>query len=128
MLDAELRCAREWLGLSDEWLAAHHGVELHTLRQWEAGTSPIPDSVRLTIKQLEELTAGSVDTLISMFVDRPHPKVSVYRSDAEYHTAAPGAVMPASWHRMVVMRTANELPGLSIVYTLSPAASTTLSI
>jgi hypothetical protein len=128
MLDAELRCAREWLGLSDEWLAAHLGVELHTLRQWEAGTSPIPDSVRLTIKQLEELTAGSVDTLISMFVDRPHPKVSVYHSDAEYHTAAPGAVMPASWHRMVVMRTANELPGLSMVYAPSRVASTALSI
>jgi hypothetical protein len=58
-----------------------------------------------------------------MFADRPDPTVSVYRSDADYHAAKPGAVMPASWHRMVVVRTANELPGLSIVYAPSQTAS-----
>jgi hypothetical protein len=123
MTAAELRCMREWLGLSCEWLAAHLGVEEQAVRHWEAGTSSIPDGVRLRVEQLEELTVQSVDTLVWMFADRSNPTVIVYPSDAEYHSAAPGAVMPASWHRMVVMRTANELPALSIVYAPARTAS-----
>jgi hypothetical protein len=123
MTAAELRCMREWLGLSGAWLAAHLGVEDQAVRQWEAGTSPVPGDVRLRIEQLEELTAESVDTLVWMFADRTNPTASVYPNDTEYHAAAPGAVMPASWHRMVVMRTANELPALSIVYAPARTAS-----
>ncbi len=125
MTDAELRCVREWLGVSAEWLAAHLGVEDRTVLRWESGTTPIPDGVRRRIGRLAQLTTESVDALTKMLADRANPRVSVYRSDADYHAASPGAVMPASWHRMVVVRTANELPALSIVYAPSQPSTVT---
>jgi hypothetical protein len=42
--------------------------------------------------------------------------VYVYRSDEEYHAAHPEVPFPASWHRAVVARIAQEVPGLAIAY------------
>lgn len=50
-----------------------------------------------------------------------------YRSDADYHRAHPQARYPASWHRAVVARVAQEVPGLSIVYQESPVYIVDLS-
>ncbi|MDX3531181.1 hypothetical protein P1P75_33455 [Streptomyces sp. ID05-39B] len=49
-------------------------------------------------------------------MDLPDPGVITYRDDAEYLAAHPDAEFPASWHRAVVARVAQEVPGLSIAY------------
>lgn len=117
MTPAELRVIREFLGLTPEWLAAHLNVSARTVRHWEAGKYAIPDGVRLEVERLEAHTGQAVGTYVDALMDLPDPGVTTFRTDAEFHAAAPEqAPLPASWHRAVVARVAQEVPGLSIVY------------
>ena len=116
MTPAEFRVAREWLGLTGDWLAAHLQVNPRTVRAWGQGKYPIPDGVREQIKALEHHTGEVVSEAITTLNDMADPAVVTYRSDAEYHAAQPGIPFPASWHRAAVARVAQEVPGLVIVY------------
>jgi DNA-binding transcriptional regulator YiaG len=116
MTDAEFKVVREFLGLTSDWLAAHLGVSPRTVRHWEQGKYPIPDGVRLAIEQLEQTTTQYVASAVEVLYDMPDSCVVTYRDDAEYHTAHPESPFPASWHRRVVARVAQEVLGLSIVY------------
>lgn len=116
MTDAELRVVREYLGLSPEWLAEHLGVSARTVRHWEAGRYAIPDGVRLEIEDLEARTGQFVGGAVEKLMDLPDPGVVTYRTDAEYHAAHPEIPFPASWHRAVVARIAQEVPTLAIAY------------
>ena len=116
MTAAEFRVAREWLGLSSEWLAAHLGVSARTIRHWEAGRHPIPDGVRLEIEHLEMHTREVVGRAVDALASAPDSAIVTYRSDAAYRAAHPGAVFPASWHRRAVARAVLEVPGLRVVY------------
>lgn len=116
MTAAEFKVVREFLGLSVEWLASHLGVVGRTVRHWETGRYSIPDGVRLSIERLEETTAATVSAAIDQLMDVPDPAVITYRSDEEYHAAHPEQPFPASWHRAVVARVAQEVPALVIDY------------
>lgn len=121
MTDAEFRVVREYLGLTGDWLATHLGVTARTVRHWEHGKYPIPDGVRLAVEDLEERTAQFVAAVVKELLDVPDPVVVVFRTDAEYHRAHPEIEFPASWHRAVVARVAQEVPGLGIAYLPPPA-------
>ncbi|MFI2078537.1 helix-turn-helix domain-containing protein [Streptomyces triculaminicus] len=126
MTPAEFKVVREFLGLTGDWLAGHLGVSGRTVRSWEAGKHPIPDGVRLEIEDLEARTAGFISGCISQLKDLPDPRVITYRDDTEYHTTHPEMPFPASWHRAVIARIAQEVPGLAIAYHSDvPAAATT---
>ena len=116
MTPAELKVVREFLGLSGDWLAGYLGVSGRTVRHWEAGRYPIPDGVRLAVEELEARTGAFVSGVIDKLMDVPDPVVVTYRNDDEYHAAHPNIEFPASWHRAVVARVAQEVPALSIVY------------
>jgi transcriptional regulator with XRE-family HTH domain len=116
MTPAEFKVVREFLGLTGDWLAGHLGVSPRTVRHWEQGKYAIPDGVRLAIEDLETRTATFVSGIADALMDLPDPGVITYRDDAEYHAAHPESDWPASWHRAVVARVAQEVPGLSIVY------------
>lgn len=116
MTPAELRVVREFLGLSSAALAKYLGVSDRTVRHWEAGKHPIPDGVRLEVERLEAYTAEFVAGVVEKLMDIPDPVVVTYRSDREYHAAHPEIPLPASWHRAVIARVAQEVPGLSIVF------------
>ncbi|MFF7147523.1 helix-turn-helix domain-containing protein [Streptomyces griseoaurantiacus] len=116
MTPAELRVVREYLGLTPEWLAEHLNVSARTVRHWEAGKYAIPDGIRLEMEDLERRTGEFVAGVVAKLMDLPDPGVLTYRSDAEYHAANPGVGFPASWHRAVVARIAQEVPGLRIAY------------
>ncbi|GAX57263.1 helix-turn-helix domain-containing protein [Streptomyces olivochromogenes] len=116
MTDAEFKVVREFLGLTGDWLAAHLGVSSRTVRHWEQGKYPIPDGVRLAIEDLERRTGEFIGGAVDKLMDIPDPGLITYRSDAEYHAAHPEADFPASWHRAVVARIAQEVPALSIAY------------
>lgn len=122
MTDAELKTVREFLGFTGEALAAQLGVSSRTVRHWEAGRYPIPDGVRLAVEELERYTAEFVGRAVDALLDMAEPAVLVYRNDAEYHAAVPSATLPASWHRAVVARVAQEVPGLVIAYPARAAA------
>ncbi|OQO88981.1 transcriptional regulator [Saccharomonospora piscinae] len=116
MTPAEFRVAREFLGLSGPWLAAHLGVSDRTQRHWEAGRYPIPDGVRLEIERLQADTAQHVTAHIKHMMDTPAPVMLTYATDEQYHAAHPDSPYPASWHRAVAARVSQEMPGLSIAY------------
>jgi hypothetical protein len=116
MTPAEFRVIREFLGLSGDWLAAHLGVSPRTVRHWEAGRYKIPDGVRLEIEDLERRTAEFISGAVAALNDMLDPGVITYRSDDEYRAAHPEIPFPASWHRAVVARIAQEVPGLAITY------------
>lgn len=116
MTDAEFKVVREHLGLTGDWLAEHLKVSPRTVRHWEAGKYPIPDGVRLALEDLDARTSEFVSAAIDKLMDIPEPAVLTYRNDAEYHEAHPEIPFPASWHRAVVARVAQEVPGLPIAY------------
>jgi hypothetical protein len=116
MTPAEFKVVREFLGLTGDWLAQHLGVSSRTVRHWEYGKYAIPDGVRLEMEDLEARTGTYVGSLVEQLMDLPDPGVITYRDDAEYGASHPDHEFPASWHRAVVARVAQEVPGLSIVY------------
>jgi hypothetical protein len=116
MTDAEFRVIREFLGLTGDWLAAHLGVSGRTVRHWEQGKYPVPDGVRIAIERLEADTGEFIGGVIQKLMDVPDPAVVVYRTDEEYHAAHPEVPFPASWHRAVVARIAQEVPALAMAY------------
>lgn len=116
MTPAEFKVVREFLGLTGDWLAAHLGVSPRTVRHWEQGKYAIPDGVRLAVEDLERRTGEFVSGIIEKLMDLPDPAVITYRDDAEYKAAHPDAEFPASWHRAVVARVAQEVPALSIAF------------
>lgn len=116
MTDAELKVVREFLGLSGDALAAWLEVSPRTVRHWEQGKYPIPDTVRTLIESLETRTGGFVGQIVTRLMDEPDPGVVVYRTDSDYKAAHPDAEFPASWYRAVIARVAQEVPGLSIAY------------
>ncbi|WP_433460676.1 helix-turn-helix domain-containing protein [Micromonospora sp. CA-248212] len=127
MTDAEFRVVREHLGLTGDWLAGHLGVSARTVRHWEQGKYPIPDGVRLAMEGLEAETAQFVTAIVGTLLASNETDLVVltYRSDADYRAAHPDLDWPASWHRAVVARVAQEVPALSIAY--APAAAMSAS-
>lgn len=122
MSPAEFRVVREYLGLTGDWLAAHLGVSPRTVRHWEQAKYAIPDGVRLEIEDLEQRTAEFVTGCVQQILDTPDPEVVTYRADAEVPALPAAPRFPASWHRAVVARIAQEVPGLRISYADPPAA------
>ncbi|NLG54675.1 MAG: DUF1870 family protein [Rhodococcus sp.] len=126
MTPAELRVVREHLGLTGDWIADHLQVSPRTVRHWEDGKYPIPDRIRIAIEQLEQTTADVVGAGVDAYRDIPDPAtvpLITYRTDADYHTHHPEVSWPASWHRAVCARIADEVPGLTIDYWLPRAGS-----
>lgn len=121
MTPAEFKVVREFLGLTGDWLAEHLGVSGRTVRHWEQGKYAIPDGVRLEIEDLERRTGEFIAGVVEKLMDLPDPGVVTYRDDAEYKAAHPDTEFPASWHRAVVARIAQEVPGLSIVFATDAA-------
>lgn len=117
MSSAELRVVREHLGLTGEWLATQLGVQDRTWRRWEAGTQPVPEFVREYVERVEVATAEVVGQYVAALRDATDVGILTYRRDeglwAERADMEP---YPASWHRAVCARVAQEVPGLEIVY------------
>lgn len=116
MSGAELRCLREWLGLTTRWLADRLGVAERSVHRWESGDSPIPRGVADGVLALSEQTYEILNGLIEQLLDTVDPVVITYRTDADYQAHHPEGDWPASWHRALCARIADEVPGLRITY------------
>lgn len=117
MAPIELKAVREWLAVSGDWLAAHLSVSSRTVRHWEEGKYPIPDGVRVEVERLEDVTGEIVGMNVAALLSENDPAVATYRTDEAYWETVPegGVRWPASWHRRVVMRVAQEVPDLTIL-------------
>ena len=116
MSGAELRCLREWLGLTTRWLADHLDVAERSVHRWESGAYPVPAGVASEVLRLSEVTYDVLNGIVDRLLDLPDPGVVTYRSDADYRAHHPEQDWPASWHRALCARLADEVPGLRIAY------------
>lgn len=117
MPSAELRVVREYLGLTGEWLATQLGVQDRTWRRWEAGTQPVPEFVREYVERVEAATADIVGQYVDALRDATDVGILTYRHEKDLWTErADMRPYPASWHRAVCARVAQEVPGLVIEY------------
>lgn len=103
---AELVAAREYLGVSAEWLSGRLGVTARTLRNWESGRVAVPKSAADSVREHLDCTGDAEDELISWFrpSNRLRPAFQVFRTDAELLAACPTSYWPASWYRALYAR------------------------
>lgn len=119
MTPAELRVVREWLGLTGEALGRLVGVRDRTIRRWEAGQDVIPDGVRVDIEHLKATADEYVESLVEGLLGASKVVLITYRTNEDFWSEDPSRKpFPASYHRAISARVAQEVPGLSIVYAL----------
>jgi len=111
---AELRTAREHLGLTGDHMAKLLRVNPRTLRSWEHGRDPIPGRIRPEIAELKAATAKAVAELAASRASEEET-ILTYRDDEGYQAAHRGGRWSASWHRRVCARVA-EQTGARIAY------------
>lgn len=112
---AELRAAREYLGLTGDHLAKRLAVNPRTLRSWEQGRDPIPGRIRPEIAELKAAADKAVAEMVESCQGEDEPVLITYRDDEEYLAANRGGRWTAAWHRRVCARVA-ETTGARIDY------------
>ncbi|GHG33221.1 hypothetical protein GCM10018777_56690 [Streptomyces albogriseolus] len=112
---AELRIAREYLGLTGDKMAEKLGVNPRTLRSWEQGRDPIPGRIRPEVAEMKAATDAAVAKLVAGLEDSDDDTLITYRTDEEYKEAMRGTSWSegwhgwsASWHRQVCARVAAQ--------------------
>jgi hypothetical protein len=117
MTHAQLVTAREFLGITGDWIAAAAHVNRRTHRRWEAGDTLIPAEVQTLIETLHQLTADAVAHLTERLPFLTDRGLILLRTDADYQAAAPaGTAMPARWHHHVAARAAERAPAAMIAF------------
>jgi len=120
MTPAELRCLRESLGMTITELAlcVRHPRSLNerTVRRWESGPHSISKPNAEAFARLVAYTDDSVHAIVE--AHRPGAPITTYWDDEALHQAEPGLwpALPASWHRAVAWRAAQQIPGATIDY------------
>ena len=112
---AEVRIAREYLGLTGDKMAEKLGVNPRTLRSWEQGRDPIPGRIRPEIAGMKAATDAAVAKLVASVEGVDDGMLITYRSDDEYKAGVRGTAWSegwhgwsASWHRQVCARAAAQ--------------------
>lgn len=103
---AELRAARELLGITSDHLAKVLGVNPRTVRSWEQGRDAIPGRIRTELAEIKAAADAAVRELVDSLGD--DDAVITYRNDEEYKAAHPRGKWSAAWHRQVAQRAADE--------------------
>lgn len=129
MSGAELRCLRECLGLTTRWLAEHLDVAERSVHRWESDAQRVPEGVAAEVRRMDRVTRGELAVMGDQLDHRSFhvtsrsgslmvvdPGVITYRSDEDYRAHHPEQDWPASWHRALCARLADEVPGLRIAY------------
>lgn len=124
LTDAEVRTAREWLGLTGDHMAQRLGVNPRTLRSWEQGRDSVPGWLRPAIVEMKADTDRAVEIVSAGLVEEDDPVLFTYRSDEEFKEALKTGMLEriphvsdwsASWHRHVCARAAGQV-GARLVY------------
>lgn len=97
---ADLYAARTLLGLTQQDLARHIDTTTDTIRQWEAGSRPIPDHAADAIQRLTAYTNGVVDALTQQATRNQH----LNRDDIPDPAQILGRPVPEAWREAVMQR------------------------
>lgn len=101
---AEFLIEREFLNVSQEWLASYLAVSERTVARWESGHKIVPEGVVDEIVKLKQHTRGEVMDLVHRIRKENLTELLVWRHDVDYRKAKPGSRYCASWHRTMVGR------------------------
>jgi len=114
MTDAELRCLREQLGLSVRDLAKAVNRHERNVHRWENGEQAISRETAEALQSLVAYTDATVNALVALGGGEA---ITTYRNDEAFHEAfdAGALKLPASWHRAVAWRAAQQT-GAAITY------------
>lgn len=114
---AAFRVMREYLKLSLRTLSELLEVELAQTQKWETGVDQIPDSIGLSISEIDALTTYNVTENVRRLNDRSDVSILTYRTDDEFwEDQRQMRPYSASWNRGLMARIASEVPGLSMSY------------
>jgi DNA-binding XRE family transcriptional regulator len=115
LMQAELRAARESLGLTGDKMAKKLGVNPRTLVSWEQGRDPIPGRIRPEVAELKAATDAVVARLVASLEDSDDDTLITYRNDKEYEAGVRGTSWSeglhgwsAAWHRRACARAAAQ--------------------
>lgn len=117
---AELKCQREYLGLSTAWMAEKLVIGERRIQRMESGQEPIVEPV---IKLIDQAQADALDLFNKLMpayrrkvkaADGAPAILPTYRTDT--HGFDSGLEYPARWHRHVAARIADGAPGAIIMY------------
>jgi DNA-binding transcriptional regulator YiaG len=109
MTGAEFHCAREFLGLPPQWVAAKVGVHIKTVYQWEKpGKGNVPERARLFMATMLSAAERAVGNMTIKWeadeIPIPHGR-----------DLTPNSQYPSSFHRAIASRVA-ERTGKRLVY------------
>jgi transcriptional regulator with XRE-family HTH domain len=110
------RTTRDYLAMSVRDMATYLDVSPRTIRHWEAGNCDPPPGAWNELEGLGSYTAHIVWNLVEELSGTPAPTMVTYRTNADYQATRPALPLPASWHRAVCARVAQQIPGLAITY------------
>ncbi|WP_052663825.1 DUF1870 family protein [Psychromicrobium lacuslunae] len=116
MTAAELKVVREYLGLTREWCAEYFDVALRQWNRYESSETPIPARIREGMEHIEAETAENVGRYVEALEDATDVVVQTYRVNADFWAKHPETTYSAQWHRAVIARVAQEVPGLTIEF------------
>jgi len=126
MTAAELRRLRESLGLTVRDLAKVTGRNERNVHRWERGEAAIGRETAEALVELVQRTDEAVAGIVAAHT--AGEPVLTYATDEDYRDAEPDASVartladgervywPASWHRSVADRAAQQLLGARIAY------------
>lgn len=115
MRGQEFKEIRDRLGLSASWLADQYKIPLEEVSRWESVNKAVPEQFVEALVKLDLTTHAVIDNEIDRLQRTPigQRTVTVYNDDADYHLAHPEAApLPASWHRAVYSRVADDVEGI----------------
>ena len=121
MTGAELKAAREYLGLSWSWTAEYLQCDERRLQRMEVDQEVVPAAIAGAIDDLYEETADYVRRMIDKYRSQVEARgdgvtFATYRSDTEYQKANKHGRFQARWHRMAAQRIVDAVPGVILVY------------
>jgi signal recognition particle subunit SEC65 len=126
MTGAELKSAREFLGLSTQRLSEILNLRSdRRIMRMEKDQERVAKEVMDAVDEIYEETSA----LVRRLIDEYQPRVAsgkdevvlhVYRSDQEYRHSVKKPGYSAAWHRMVAARVADAVPGLVLDYREPP--------
>lgn len=120
MTDAELRIARDRLGVSGDWLAGRLGVDSRSYRRWEEGRYQVPPGVADQVAALLEEADKQVDADLTDLAGNSAPILYTYRDDRDYYEANPDGTYCSGWHRAIAGRVQEHIAHLVIAYYSRP--------
>lgn len=107
MTPVELRATREWLGLSNERLAAVLNNRLDQVRRWETGRAPIPPGVRGDLLAIVGDTEDAYREMVNAAQLAGYLKL--WDDDEAFAAEVPHySDLGARWHRQLAARAAHE--------------------